>query len=113
MKAKAAKLQELGWRVWYDDGEVFKSDTYGWADLADDGILVRMIYYGDGTKQIQHGMDYYYEAPHEEGTIRGTGNDLDDILIRYPDAIIKRGRWTPDEYYRETVEESMKMVWGP
>lgn len=73
-----------------------------------DGVLVRMLYYSDGTKQIQQGLDYYYEANHPGGMIRGAGMDKDKIPERYPNAIIKTGMWVNDEYYLNVVKEAME-----
>ena len=99
----------IRWRVWYDDGAIYASDEHSWADLPDDGVLVRIIYYADGTKQIQQGTDYYYEAPHFSGEpVLGAGMDKDEIEKRYPGAIIKRGRWCPDEFYKKIVAEAFK-----
>ncbi len=99
----------LGQRIWYSDGTV---TTDKWEDIPDDGILIKMLYYSDDTKQIQHGMDFYYESPHHSGElIRGTGMAKDEIAQRYPDAIIKRGQWAPDEYYKKILEEAMASTW--
>lgn len=95
----------IGHRVWYSDGAVL---TDPWEELPDDGILIKMLYFKDGTKEIQHGLDFYYEAPHPSGgIIRGAGMKEDQIVDRYPGAIIKRGIWSPNEFYHKAVEEAM------
>lgn len=95
------------WRVWYDDGTVYDSCRRDWAGLPDDGLLVKMLYYDDGTRQIQQGADYYFVAPHAEGDIHGASSaPLEVIRRRYPGAIVKRGRWAPDGYYRRICEEA-------
>jgi hypothetical protein len=98
----------LGQRVWFLDGSVYVNE---WDKMPDDGVLIRMIYYLDGTKQIQQGLDYYYEAPHFSGVIRGAGMDKDEIVKRYQSAVIKRGIWAPDEYYSKIVQEAMASTW--
>lgn len=105
--------QTAGWRVWYDDGSVHDSRTLRWEDLPEDGLLVKMLYYTDGTRQIQHGMDWYYEAPHPQGVIRGTAmeRDLPELPERYPGAILKRGRWAPEELYYRVLEAAMASTW--
>lgn len=101
-------MKFLGQRVWYSDGLV---TTDPWEDIPEDGVLVRILYYEQG-KQIQQGMDYYYEAKHYSGEIiRGTGMQLDDIENRYIDAVIKRGIWSPDEYYKGIVAEAMESTY--
>lgn len=97
----------IAWRVWFDDGSEYNSRDHVWADCPDDGVLVRMLYYRDGSRQIQNGLDYYYQAPHFSGeSIYGAGGSKDNIEKRYPDAVIKRGRWAPDDYYREIVDKA-------
>ena len=97
----------LGQRVWFTDGLV---TTDPWEEMPDDGVLIRMLYYESG-KQIQHGLDFYYEAAHHSGVIRGAGMEKDKIEKRYPDAVIKRGIWAPDEYYQAILEEAMNSIW--
>lgn len=102
----------LGWRCWYSDGEVYSSDEYEWEELPDDGLLVRMLYFEDGYREIQQGMDYFYVAPHHSGEpIFGAGMDKDEIEERYPDAVIVRGKWAPHDYYRNIVDEAMSSEW--
>lgn len=102
----------LGWRCWYDDGTIYNSRNHKWVDLPEDGVLVKILYYANGGKQVQHGMDFYYEAPHCCGdSIRGTAMPNDDVGNRYPSAEVKRGRWAPDEFYRQIVEEAMISTW--
>ena len=61
----------VGQRVWFSNGLV---TTHAWEEMPDDGILIRMLYYSDDTKQIQHGMDFYYESQHHSvEPIRGSG----------------------------------------
>lgn len=99
----------VGQRVWFSNGSV---SSLPWDELPDDGILIRMLYYSDNTKQIQHGMDFYYESPHHSGEpIRGSGMTKDEIAKRYYGAIIKRGIWAPDEYYKTILEEAMASTW--
>jgi hypothetical protein len=100
------------WRAWYDNSSVYNSTKHVWANLPDDGLLIRIIYNKVGSgKEIQMGMDYYYEAPHESGnSILGSGNDADDIEERYPDAVVKRGRWAPRALWEEVLAEAMASV---
>ena len=102
----------LGQRVWFSDGTISTNPPDLWSDMPEDGVLVRMLYYADGTRQIQHGLDHYYESLHHSGeTIRGAGMDKDKIAERYPGAIIKQGAWSPDQYYRTILEEAMSLKW--
>lgn len=102
----------LGWRIWYDTGEIYSSGESKWEELPYDGILVKMLYYEGGGKQIQQGVDYYYVAKHHSGEeIHGCGMDKDRIPERYPSAIIKYGRWAPDQFYRGVVNAAMRSIW--
>ncbi len=98
----------LGQRVWFADGTI---STAEWDEMPEDGVVIRILYFADGTKQIQHGVDYYYESESEHGTIQGAGMDKDQIPERYLNAIIKRGKWINDEYYQEILEEAMASTW--
>ena len=99
-------------RAWYDDGSVYDSKTVAWADLPADGFLIRIIYDATGIgKEIQMGMDFYYEAPHESGDwVLGSGNDRDDIETRYPGAVIKLGKWAPKSVWEQALTEAMASV---
>lgn len=99
------------WRAWYDDGRVFGSDTINWEDAPDDGLLVKILYYPTGGKQIQQGVDYYYEVVTRVGLVQGAGMSKDEIPARYPGAAIKRGRWAPDTFYRGVVDAAMASTW--
>lgn len=102
----------LGWRTWYDDGTVYSSKDYEWKDIPDDGVLVRMLYFEGGGKEIQQGMNFYYIAKHHSGEeIVGCGMDSDEIHKRYQDPIIKRGRWAPTIYYRKIVDDAITSDW--
>lgn len=96
--------QVIGWRVWCDDDRVWDSAHHTWADVPDDGLLVRVIYYSDDRREIQ-ALDYFYEAPHAASgeTIYGAGTPTDEIGTRYPGAVIKRGRWAPESYFRQVM----------
>ena len=104
----------IRWRAWYDDGTVYDSKIITWADLPADGFLIRVICDEKGSgKEIQMGMDYYYEAPHISGElILGSGNDADEIEERYPNAIVKRGKWAPKEVWERVLTEAMASVNG-
>ena len=104
-----------GWRAWFDDGSVYDSEeTPEWSQVPEDAVLVRIIYYTDGTRQIQQGLGYYYEAPHHSGeSIFGAGSNRREIRRRYPGAVLKRGRWAPDDYYRAAVACALSSPWKP
>jgi hypothetical protein len=100
----------IGWRIWYDDGLTYNSREHAWKDVPDDGVLCRMLYFKDGSRQIQQNYDFYFEAPHSSGIIYGAGDHKDDIPKRYPDAEIKRGRWAPLGFYYTIVRQAMEAL---
>ncbi len=102
----------MGWRAWFDNGLTYDSRSTSWADVPDDGCQVRMLFFADGSKQVQHGADYYYDAPHPAGTIHGSTSDLlHELQARYPGAIVKRGRWAPDDWYHDIMAEAHASTW--
>ena len=102
----------IGWRVWYDDGKIYVSKTHRWTDVPWDGLMVKIIYYANGTKQIQHGMDWYGVAEHAEGEIHfSTMDSPETVKKRYKNPIMKQGRWGPDDYYKRIVAEAHASKW--
>ncbi len=107
----------IGWRCWFDDGSIFKGLSFeDWCRVAEsypDKCLVKMIYYGDGTQQIQT-AEWWYEVAHEKGVIRATCSDNKKPAIekRYPEAIFVEGFWTVDEWFRECVDAAMLSSYG-
>ena len=96
------------WRCWYDDGTERDSVNHKFIDLPVDGFQIRMLYFPDVGREIQMGMDYYFEADHKTGEIiYATGNNLEDIQARYTDPIIKLGRWAPPEFYKNLIIMAM------
>lgn len=106
-------METLGWRCWYEDDAIYTSAERTWESLPDDGIVVKIIYYSNGGRQAQQ-ADWYYEAPHEHGTVRGTCTDgkREETEKRYPGAIFKRGKWVPDEYFREVCDVAVVSEWN-
>lgn len=105
-------MKVVGWRAWYDDGKVYDSESQAWSTLPDDGLLVKVIYYDDGTKQIQTG-DWYFEAPHPYGVVRRTCSDGEkaEMEERYPQAVFVRGYWTVDEWFYQVRDLAMVTTW--
>ena len=107
-------MSVVGWRVWYDDGAICDSNSFAWVDLPDDGVLVKMVYYDNGTKQIQQGADYFFIATHHSGEEihANSTKTISEIEARYESPIIKKGRWAPDGYYQKIVAAAMSSEWG-
>lgn len=61
------KLELLGWKTWYADGEIYGSDEYDWLDIPRNGMVVLKKYYhafdAEGKKIIdeESGCDTFEE----------------------------------------------------
>lgn len=82
----------MKWRVFYDGGRVFDSDSTEWKALPYDGVQVVVVYLDPGER-ILSGHDYYFKAG---DVIGGNSDSPSSIRKRYPGVSIKRGRWTSD-----------------
>lgn len=111
-----AMIEVTGWRCWYDDGSthigLMLNDWTALAAAHPDHCLIKMIYYDDGTKQMQQ-MDWWYEVQHETGVIRATCHDNDKAKIEllHPTAVFIEGFWTTDEWFRECADAAMISKW--
>ena len=101
--------KHIGQRVWFDDQKMRTGD---FVDMPSGGLLIRIIYYSDNTKQIQMGTDYYYEVDTPLGVLRKNDNDKEAFLAIYPNAIVIEGEWVADDYYFAIVEEAMASKWN-
>lgn len=101
----------IDWRCWYDDGIEYNSADHKFIDLPLDGFQIRIVYSDPPYKEIQMGMDFYFEAEHSSGEIiYGTGNNEDEIKSRYTNPVIKTGRWAPNEFYNKLIIIAMASV---
>ncbi len=94
------------WRFYYIGGKVYDSARHSPADLPDDGVLIGMVYFEDGTRQIAMGDTWYWLA---DGEIQHNSDPLEDNKRRYPGVRFLRGQWTSRaelEYVREAAMAS-------
>lgn len=101
----------IGWRIWYTEGRVYDSQMTTWEKLPDDGVLCICYYFSDTTpaglplRRVDSGADYYFKA----GDVYGSNNDPPEIILaRYPDANIKRGKWTTLDEMNSAEQEMMR-----
>lgn len=92
----------VSWRVWYNNlsSEIteYNSINHDFNDLPDDGFQAMRLWYNNGQGRFISGNDFYFFASHPTGTIYGQTNDgSTDIISRYPEVIIKKGKYTTDE----------------
>jgi hypothetical protein len=106
----------VGWRAWCSDwdpetgGPVYDSSTCTWDDVPMVGVLYKIIYYSDGTRQAQT-AEYYYEEETPRGLVQGTAASLDEIAELHPDAVVRRGLWVPDEYWYQVRAAALASTW--
>jgi hypothetical protein len=105
------KEQIIGWKVWYEDGQVFDAKTYEWKNIPDDGVLLVMLYQekrdtsGYRYRIIHQGNDYYWTTPSSGLEVFSSNEHPGE---RYPGAIIKRGKWVPIVEYTQTVKKALE-----
>jgi hypothetical protein len=92
----------ISWRVWFNDLSdtitEYNSIEHDLTDLPSDGFQAMRLWYSDGRGRFISGNDYYFFALHPSGTIFGQSNDTyEDIVARYPEVIICRGKHTTDQ----------------
>lgn len=93
----------MRWRIWYDGGRFFDSESMSWEELPEDGVQLVVVYLPKGQRHIS-GCDFYFKA---DGDILGGNSDSEvSIRRRYSGAVIKRGRWTSDEEIGRIKQEA-------
>lgn len=117
------RVMAVSW--WYTDGRQghFEAPTDDelmaeWEKLPDDGVLAFKFYYDvcSPTRLAQNlnGNDWYWLQPTDKGVLFGHSDDTqENILARYPGAVLRRGQWTtPDEMQRVITEQSAATYWA-
>jgi len=101
----------IGWKLWYDDGNVFSSHDGQWKDAPQDGVLEMMVYYekkdgmGRPTRLSLGGHDWYFS---DGDQLFGCNTDsLKENKRRYPQCIFKRGKWTTAEKMDRVHQKAM------
>ena len=94
-------MKTIGWIIYVDDGSkivVCRSDQTSWEKLPLDGWVECMIYKEGCYRESLMGYDHYFKAPHRDGDIYASSNDtIEEIQARYPGAVVRRGKWVPNE----------------
>jgi hypothetical protein len=105
----------VGWKAWYDVagqpvGISHEQSTL--EDLPEDGFQAMRISYAGGTSRFMSGSNTYFFAEHADGhLIFGQTDDTpSQVLLRYPHATVKRGRYVSDkmnaQIHRQLMEAS-------
>ena len=102
----------VGWKAWYIGGRKYDSSRTAWADLPDDEVILIQLYFdkrGERSRlpyrRVFLGDDYFWHKPPDVwGSCRHADMTPEQIIERYPGAIIKRGKWTSDDEYNHIVK---------
>ena len=101
----------LGWRCWYDDGTEYNSVDHRWADLPDVGLQIRMVF-SDVGREIQNGVDRYWEHETAQGKVYGAGHEsIAEVAANYPGAVIKSGLWVNSDFFKTLLKRSYASSW--
>lgn len=111
---KANNQTILGFRVWYENDQIFDSKTTTWEVLPDDGLIVVMLYENkrlkSGTgyyRKICSNQSYYWVVPPNNLDVF---YDDDNPIERYPGAVVKRGKWVPYAEYETAIKKAMEAL---
>jgi hypothetical protein len=98
-----------GWKAWFTEKRHYTSKDTNFEALPSDGCLGFKIFYSATTGLFLKSQDYYFK--HDKligGDLDKPGRDVrQEIMDRYPGAIIIRGKWTDDEDM-ERVDQEMR-----
>lgn len=100
----------IAWKVWFEGGVSYCGTDSDPADLPDDGCLGVMLKITDGTKHNWTGTDWYWycEILGDPGWFCGYREEYptaEDVIARYPGAIVIRGKWTSFADMRRALDE--------
>lgn len=104
----------VGWRVWYSN-TVQSSREFTWEDLGllfPDDVQIVMLYHFDETRRIMSGASYYWRWQSAFGLVYAHSDEPPDSL-RYPGAVVLRGKWTSDENMKRIETEAMESKGAP
>lgn len=121
----------IGWRAWFVDipGQTeilrFDSSITSFSDLPSDGMQGIVIFQNDlkADGYLKRGnwqnYDYYFQAEGINGIFQGCDVEVrerstpDEIVLRYPTAIVKRGSFTDMETVTLINKEMSDSQWLP
>lgn len=114
-------MKVVAWKAFYTEGRIFDGKSVkDFRGLPDDGVLVIVLYYdrkrpdGHPYRDILDGHNWYFCAPSEKGTMYMCDNSpKEDIALRYPKAVIKRGKGVDRDAFDIVDSLAMKSVECP
>lgn len=86
-----------GWLAIYSDRSEYASSTTTWAELPETGVQVVVVFFNDGTRQINDGADWYWLEDERVRTVSsgpwGTWKERPDLPCR---SCVKQGEGIDD-----------------
>lgn len=106
----------LGWRAWYDTGDVYCSRSNNWKDIPDDGVIAVVVYLSRDNsieKRILESSWYIFVDQDSRSPIIYGSEDIikDDVYARYPGCSIKRGKFTDDDMFYRIEKVALESEW--
>ena len=101
----------IGWHSFLRDGKLHRDVLQD--DLPEGNMLLRIVYYSDGTRQIQNG-DHFIEVDTPEGLLQRTVSEkkLPALFEEYPDAHVIDGVYVADDYWYALLDKALKLKHG-
>lgn len=100
----------VGWKAYYADGSIYRSDRAAWDRIPDDGLVAVSVFesdkdrFGRNIKVIRNGSDWYFS---DGDQLIGSNSDpLNENAKRYPQCSFKRGKWVSLELYGEILKRA-------
>lgn len=110
-------MKVIGWRAWYAGGRKYSSKSSTWEELPKDGVIQIYLFMDERNKSSRMpyrrgmaGSDYYWHVPGEDvyGACNADEMGPNEILLRYPGALIKKGKWVSEQEYDAVIKESFE-----
>jgi hypothetical protein len=92
------------WKIFYGDDSIYTSKKTKWEDLPKDNVQCLILYFADKTRKLFHGDDYYFKCGDLYWGIGEAVTSVQDILDRYPEAIILRGKAIEEWHWADIMD---------
>lgn len=110
----------VAWKAWFTDNPeasgwtIYESASTSFDELPVDGMEGLVLFLDGGTRQMLSGQISYFEWSGPDGVVIDGDPELPDkVAVRYPGAIIVRGRSVTLEVMQEIEAEMMAATFTP
>lgn len=104
----------VAWKAWFTNNpekpgwRTYESESTLFGELPDDGMEGLVLFLDNGTRQMVSGQTSYFQWSGPDGVVIDADFELPDkVAIRYPGAVIVRGRSVTLEVMGEIDAEMM------